>query len=98
MRSARKTKAVGFAVGLALVAAIGTTSSEAPAAPEVSKTGKGIVGGALLGGEIGFLTLSAAGAKQGWLYYTIPPVLAIGGGVAGYFIYKKVTARRAYGQ
>lgn len=86
MRSARTTKVVGFAVGLALVAAIGTTSSEAAAAPEVSTTGKGIAGGALLGGEIGFLTLAAAGAKQSWLYYTIPPVLAIGGGVGGYFI------------
>jgi hypothetical protein len=86
MGSARKTKAVGFAVGLALVAAIGTTSSNAPAAPEVSKTGKGIAGGALLGGEIGYLTLAAAGAKQSWLYYTIPPLLAIGGGVGGYFI------------
>lgn len=86
MRSARKTKMVGFAVGLALVAAIGTTSSEAPAAPEVSKTGKGIAGGALLGGEIGFLGLAAFGAKQSWLYYTVPPLLAIGGGVGGYFI------------
>ncbi len=86
MRSARKTKAVGFAVGLAVLAAIGTTSSDAPAASEVSKTGKGIAGGALLGGEIGFLTLSAAGAKSSWLYYTIPPLLAIGGGVGGYFI------------
>ncbi len=85
MRSG-KTKAVGFAVGLALVAAIGTTSSNAPAAPEVSKTGKGIAGGALLGGEVGYLGLAAFGAKQSWLYYTVPPLLAIGGGVGGYFI------------
>lgn len=79
-------KAVGFAVGAALLAAICTTTNDAPAAAQVSATGKGIAGGALIGGEIGFLTLAAANAKSSWLYYTIPPLLAIGGGVGGYFI------------
>lgn len=86
MRSARTSKLVGLLAGLAVVAAIGTTSSSSTAAPEVSSTGKGIAGGALLGGEIGFLTLAAAGTKASWAYYTIPPLLAIGGGVGGYFI------------
>jgi hypothetical protein len=85
MRVARP-RAVGFAVGAALVAAVCTSSSEAPAAAQVSATGKGIAGGALLGGEIGFMTLAAAGAQQSWMYYTIPPALAIGGGIGGYFI------------
>ena len=88
-------KAVGFAVGAALLAAICTTTNDASAAPQVSPTGKGIAGGALLGGEIGFLTLAAANAKAGWLYYTIPPLLAIGGGVGGYFIEQATPADNA---
>lgn len=85
MRSAR-TQAVSLAVSAALVAAVCSSSSDANAAAEVSGSGKGIAGGALLGAEIGFLGLSAFGAKQTWTYYTIPPLLAVGGGVGGYFI------------
>src|SRR5262249_38019864 len=54
----------------------------------VSGTGKGIAGGALLGEEVGLVTLSLAGAKQSWMYLTIPTALAIGGGIGGYFIEK----------
>lgn len=85
MRVARP-RAVGFALAAALVAAVCTTSSNAPAAAQVTGTGKGIAGGALIGGEIGFLGLAAFNAKSSWLYYTVPPLLAIGGGVGGYFI------------
>ncbi len=87
MRSAR-TKAVSLAVSAALLAVVCSSPGEARAAAEVSGTGKGIAGGALLGAEVGFLGLSAFGAKQAWTYYTIPPLLAIGGGVGGYFIEK----------
>ena len=52
----------------------------------VDSDGKGITGCALLGGEIGLVTLSAFKVKADWAYYTIPPVLAIGAGVGGYFI------------
>ncbi len=86
MRSAL-TKAVGFAVSAALMAAVCTTSGDASAGTaQVDGTGKGIVGGALLGGEIGFVGLAAFGAKPGWLYYTVPTAFAIGGGIGGYFI------------
>lgn len=86
MGSAR-AKAVGVAVSLALLGAVCTASDDARAGTDVvSGTGKGIVGGALIGGEIGFLGLSAFGARQSWLYYTVPTALAIGGGVGGYFI------------
>jgi hypothetical protein len=54
----------------------------------VSGTGKGIAGGALIGEEVGLVTLSLAGAKQTWMYLTIPTALAIGGGIGGYFIEK----------
>ncbi len=80
-------KVLGVVVATALcTAAAGTTTTEAQAATEVTSTGKGIAGGALLGGELGFLTLSAFGARQSWMYYTIPTALAIGGGVGGYFV------------
>lgn len=83
------SKLVGTVVVASLcTAAATTTTSAAHAETEVSPTGKGIAGGALLGGELGFLTLSAFGARSSWMYYTIPTALAIGGGVGGYFIEK----------
>lgn len=82
----RFSKPLGFALALALGAAVCTTSGDASAAADVSGTGKGIAGGALLGGEVGFLGLAASGAQQSWLYYTLPPLLAIGGGVGGYYV------------
>jgi hypothetical protein len=82
MRSAH----LALAVVAALTGAVCTTTNDASAAAEVSGTGKGIVGGALLGGEIGFLGLAAFGTQTSWLYYTVPPALAIGGGIAGYYI------------
>lgn len=84
MRVRRNFK--GLAVASALFATVCVMTVDAQAAPEVSPTGKGIAGGALLGGEIGFLGLAAFNAKSSWLYYTIPPLLAVGGGVGGYFI------------
>lgn len=81
------------AVGLAMAAAISSSlvlssASRAEAQTVASGTGKGIFGGALLGGEIGLVTLSAAHARAGWLYAVVPGALAIGGGIGGYFIEK----------
>lgn len=88
MRSALR-KAVGLALtGALLSAVVVTTTSDAEAQSAVSGSGKGIAGGALLGEEVGLITLSAAGAKQTWMYLTIPTALAIGGGVGGYFVEK----------
>lgn len=86
MVSARSLrKPFGFALALSFGALVCTTSGNA-AANDVSSTGKGIAGGALLGGEVGYLGLAAAGAQQSWLYYTLPPLLAIGGGFGGYYV------------
>jgi len=87
MRSIGKLVAVVAVASLCTTAAA-TVTTEAKAETEVKATGKGIAGGALLGGELGFLTLSAFGARSSWMYYTIPTALAIGGGVGGYFIEK----------
>jgi hypothetical protein len=85
-------KAIGAAVCASLFASVVTMSGSASAAAEVSGTGKGIVGGALLGGEVGLLGLSAFRAKPGWVWYTVPPVLAIGGGIGGYVIERNAAA------
>jgi hypothetical protein len=93
--SVRRFRTLGALAKLVVAAAVATTglvagtpSTARAADGPVVGTGKGIVGGALLGGEIGFIGLSVAGAKQTWLYYVVPGALAIGGGIGGYFIEK----------
>jgi hypothetical protein len=55
-------------------------------ADEVSPTGKGITGGALLGAEVVTITESLIGVRSGWAY-VIGAVLGAGaGGVGGYFV------------
>jgi hypothetical protein len=93
MRTAiRRTLGFGLALAMATgIAATATSDAEADVVPVyVGTTGKGIAGGALLGGEVGFLVLAGAGARAGWMYGTIPTALAIGGGVGGYFVEKGV--------
>ncbi|MFI5302385.1 MAG: hypothetical protein ACHREM_30190, partial [Polyangiales bacterium] len=60
--------AVGFAFSTALLAAVVTTTDSAHAT-DVSVDGKGVAGGALLGGELGLFVVSATGAKDSWPYY-----------------------------
>ena len=55
---------------------------------EVSPKGKGITGGALLGGEVVMLTEAALGARPAWAYIAGGVAGAIGGGVGGYFAEK----------
>jgi len=87
-------KFVGAGLGLALLSASVTSTAPAHAdSVKVSGDGKGIVGGALLGGEIGMFTLGAAGAHDTWMYLVIPGALAVGGGVGGYFIEKNADAQ-----
>lgn len=54
-------------------------------AEEVSATGKGITGGALLGGEVVMLTEAALGTRPAWAYVVGGVAGAAGGGVGGYF-------------
>ncbi len=55
-------------------------------ADEVSPTGKGIAGGALLGGEVVMITGGLIGIKSPWFYVVGGIVGAAGGGIGGYFI------------
>jgi hypothetical protein len=80
----------GLAPAVAAAAVLGVVVVSAPArearADDVSPTGKGIVGGALLGAEVVTITEALAGVKPGWAY-AVGAVLGGGaGGVGGHFI------------
>jgi hypothetical protein len=55
-------------------------------ADEVPPTGKGIAGGALLGGEVVTITEALFHARPGWAYALGGGLGAAGGGVGGYFV------------
>ncbi len=76
------------AAATATVLASATFFAFAPEAhaEEVKSTGKGIVGGALLGAEVVTITESFIGLKEGWMYAVGAGVGAIGGGLGGYAI------------
>ncbi|HEX3771727.1 MAG TPA: hypothetical protein VHV30_12705 [Polyangiaceae bacterium] len=75
---------------VAALAILGGSVVTAPArqarADEVSPNGKGVVGGALLGGEVVTIVEALAGTKPAWAY-AVGGILGAGaGGVAGHFI------------
>jgi hypothetical protein len=62
-------------------------------AEEVPATGKGIVGGALLGGELVMLVEAAFGVKSGWVYILSGVLGAGAGGFGGSLIEKEADAK-----
>jgi hypothetical protein len=62
-------------------------------AKEPSSTGKGIVGGTLLGAEVVLLTEAAIDVSPDWLYYVGGAAGAVGGGVAGYFLEDSLSSK-----
>jgi hypothetical protein len=62
------------------------TQSAPSRAEEIPATGKGIAGGALLGGELVMLVEAAVGVKSGWLYVVGGIVGAGGGAYGGYVV------------
>lgn len=75
---------------LAAAALFGVSALVAPLhsarADEVSPTGKGIVGGGLLGAEVVTITESLVGVRSGWAYVLGAVIGAGGGAVGGYFV------------
>jgi hypothetical protein len=75
---------------LATAALFGAVALAAPVrearADDVSPTGKGIVGGGLLGAEVITITESLVGVHAGWAYAVGALVGAGGGAVGGYFV------------
>lgn len=82
-----KRTAVILAAGAAFASTL-ISSGDAAAAGPVSPVGKGIVGGALLGGEVVTITMGAAGVSRGWPYFVFGGLGAVGGGVGGFFVEK----------
>jgi hypothetical protein len=72
----------------ALAAAAVVGGSGSARAEEVSPTGKGITGGALLGGEVVMLGEAIAGVKPTWAYVVGGVLGAGGGGYLGYLAEK----------
>ena len=60
---------------------------------DVSPTGKGIVGGALLGAEAVTATEAALNVKPAWAYLVGGGVGAAAGGVGGYFLERHATSK-----
>ncbi|WP_437276185.1 hypothetical protein WME90_33745 [Sorangium sp. So ce375] len=85
-------KAAQYLAGASVAAAVLTgapgraSAQEASGGDTVSVDGKGIVGGALLGGEVVMLTMGAIGVERAWPYLVFGGLGAVGGGVAGYFV------------
>jgi hypothetical protein len=71
----------------------GTTLASSVAGAQeqaVSPDGKGIVGGALLGAEVGTIIESIAGVHSPWVYLVTDLVLGAGGAVGGWAVEQQV--------
>lgn len=84
---------------LASALAVGGAALLAPArdarADEVHSIGKGITGGALLGGEVVIIVESIAGVTSTWPYIVGGIAGAAGGGIGGYFVEQNSSDGRA---
>jgi hypothetical protein len=65
---------------------------EARAEGPVTATGKGMVGGGLLGAEVVCITFGAIGIQRAWPYLVFGGVGAVGGVIGGYFVEKAAVA------
>jgi len=88
--SARSLRRAAFAltsgaVAATLLLASGNASAQT-VSDKVTPTGKGIVGTALLGGEVVDLTMGIIGINRGWPYLVFGGLGMVGGGIGGYFI------------
>src|SRR5262245_19270602 len=86
----RLTAAAVAAASFAAILAGSPTSTQA--AGPVTPTGKGMVGGGLLGAEVVCITIGAIGVKPVWPYLVFGAVGAAGGVVGGFFVEKATAA------
>lgn len=81
------TVATGAAFALALAAAPSQAHAQQVPEPDaVNGRPKGIIGGALLGGEVVMLTMGAVGVEKAWPYLVFGGLGMAAGGVGGFFI------------
>jgi len=74
-------------------ATLSPLAAQATGVNEASATGKGIVGGALLGSELVMVSEAAFGVKPTWAYIVGGLAGGAAGGVGGYFVEKQDNAR-----
>jgi len=72
---------------------IAPLSAQATGVSEVSTTGKGVVGGALLGAEVVLVTEAAFKTQPTWAYVVGGLGGGVAGGVGGYFIERDASPR-----
>jgi len=85
-RSALPTRAIAAFTAAAFSLTTLTAFAPDARADEVSPTGKGIAGGALLGGEVVTITEALVGVRPGWAYLLGGGLGMAGGAVGGYFV------------
>lgn len=81
-----KKKASIFILFIMLISTSYNPSYAQTTEDQVSPTGKGIVGCALLGGEVALIIQGALKVKNPYLLSIIPIVTAGGGGIGGYYL------------
>jgi hypothetical protein len=86
MALSRTYRPAALATALVLGSGLFVGSSRDARADNVSPTGKGIAGGALLGGEVVTITEAIIGVRAGWAYLVGGLAGAAAGGVGGYFV------------
>ena len=87
----RKGRLTSYVAAAAVAASVLVAPNMAKA-EVVSSTGKGAVGGGLLGAEVVMLSLGIAGVDKWWAYLLGGVGGAAGGAVGGYFVETEVTA------
>jgi hypothetical protein len=90
-----KHRSVAFAVASLFGATAVATPLHEARADEVSSTGKGIAGGALLGAEVPIIVEGIAGVRSGWVYLISGVVGAGGGAFGGWEVEKNSTDGKA---
>lgn len=76
----------GALMACAAALVLSSTGTARAEEPGISPTGKGITGGALLGGEVVMAVEAAAGVQNKWMYLAGGLGGAAVGGVGGYFV------------
>src|SRR5215468_9590509 len=81
------------AFSVTLVGGLGQArAQQAPTPHVVTATGKGMVGGGLLGAEVVCITMGAIGVQRAWPYFVFGGVGAVGGVIGGFFVEKAAVA------
>jgi hypothetical protein len=87
IRRASTWIAAAAAASLVSMASPDASAQEAAGeADSVSGDGKGIVGGALLGGELVTITMGIIGVEDGWPYFVFGGLGAVGGALGGFAV------------